>query len=403
MSKVFTMYHKTVPVIRFAVNEKGYVTDIIEVVNEKHAPVQFLENGKLSGRDNHYALMNRLTRWKEQRNIPGSRKNLDLTLSALKMKSSDELAEKAFYMSLSDCYWIATQDMGNEWNSLNFFDNPFSDDVGKLLLGSAVDSRVINARSPNNTSQGQLEKAWKIQKTERILIKGGSGTVQQEPFNEVLASEIFRRLEVPHVKYDLFLHARKHYCICDNMLGKNQELVSAGELCEDLKDFHSRSVIYEDFKKRCSDSSVRYDEIMAGKMFLVDFLIANTDRHLNNFGFIRDADTLEWKGNAPAFDSGNAMFKDCTVYELKEILDGVKGFDSAKPFDSIHEKQLELFPLEKVFKSLNLAELNGIDSYYRSVLAKTSYTERISEERKDLLCRILAQRLEYIKNMALQL
>ena len=41
---------------------------------------------------------------------------------------------------------------------------------------------------------------------------------------------------------------------------------------------------------------------------LTDFVLTNTDRHLNNFGVLRKADTLEFIGMAPIFDSGNSMF-----------------------------------------------------------------------------------------------
>lgn len=38
-----------------------------------------------------------------------------------------------------------------------------------------------------------------------------------------------------------------------------------------------------------------------------DFMITNLDRHLNNFGILRDCRTLKAKGPAPIFDSGNSM------------------------------------------------------------------------------------------------
>lgn len=44
-------------------------------------------------------------------------------------------------------------------------------------------------------------------------------------------------------------------------------------------------------------------------MIVCDSIIANTDRHLRNFGFIRDIDTLEWRF-APLFDSGNSLWYD---------------------------------------------------------------------------------------------
>lgn len=41
---------------------------------------------------------------------------------------------------------------------------------------------------------------------------------------------------------------------------------------------------------------------------MTDFILTNTDRHLNNFGVLRDTNTLSFIGMAPIFDSGNAMF-----------------------------------------------------------------------------------------------
>ena len=43
---------------------------------------------------------------------------------------------------------------------------------------------------------------------------------------------------------------------------------------------------------------------------LTDFVLTNTDRHLNNFGVLRDSRTLQFVRMAPIFDSGNAMFWD---------------------------------------------------------------------------------------------
>lgn len=43
----------------------------------------------------------------KERNIPASRKNLSSALSLLGVKSTGELSEKSFFMSLSDQYWIA--------------------------------------------------------------------------------------------------------------------------------------------------------------------------------------------------------------------------------------------------------------------------------------------------------
>ena len=59
-------------------------------------------------------------------------------------------------------------------------------------------------------------------------------------------------------------------------------------------------------------------------MTLTDFIICNTDRHLNNFGVIRDSRTLRFTKLAPIFDSGNSM-----VYKTP---------DQAAISMSLHEK-----------------------------------------------------------------
>jgi hypothetical protein len=43
-------------------------------------------------------------------------------------------------------------------------------------------------------------------------------------------------------------------------------------------------------------------------MLTVDYLIVNEDRHLNNFGAVRNADTLEWVAPAPVYDCGISMW-----------------------------------------------------------------------------------------------
>ena len=46
---------------------------------------------------------------------------------------------------------------------------------------------------------------------------------------------------------------------------------------------------------------------------MVDFLITNTDRHMNNISVLRNTDTLEYIGFAPIYDNGNSMFFRSTV------------------------------------------------------------------------------------------
>ena len=46
------------------------------------------------------------------------------------------------------------------------------------------------------------------------------------------------------------------------------------------------------------------------KMLTIDYLMANFDRHWNNFGVLIDSESREWLRAAPVFDTGEALWCD---------------------------------------------------------------------------------------------
>ena len=55
-------------------------------------------------------------------------------------------------------------------------------------------------------------------------------------------------------------------------------------------------------------------------MIVVDYIVANEDRHLNNFGLVREAESLKWLGAAPIFDSGSSFGYDKLVSSFEWIV-----------------------------------------------------------------------------------
>ena len=72
-------------------------------------------------------------------------------------------------------------------------------------------------------------------------------------------------------------------------------------------------------------------------MIVIDYIIANEDRHLNNFGLIRNAETLKWIGVAPIFDSGSSLGYDKLAPQIIS-----KRKITCKPFKNSHEEQIKL-------------------------------------------------------------
>lgn len=54
------------------------------------------------------------------------------------------------------------------------------------------------------------------------------------------------------------------------------------------------------------------------KTIIVDFLMANFDRHTHNFGLIRDAEELGGYRIPPLFDHGCDFYSRATTTELKQ-------------------------------------------------------------------------------------
>jgi hypothetical protein len=87
------------------------------------------------------------------------------------------------------------------------------------------------------------------------------------------------------------------------------ELIPAIDIVESRKKDNAMSM-YEHFIHVCVDHGLSEGAVRSFLEYqiLADFVLTNTDRHLNNFGVLRNTKTLDFIGMAPIFDSGNSMF-----------------------------------------------------------------------------------------------
>ena len=141
---------------------------------------------------------------------------------------------------------------------------------------------------------------------------------------------------------------------------------------------------YGYFIKCCSFLGIPDAEESIGKMLAVDYLIANDDRHLHNFGAVRNAETLEWLGLAPVFDCGNSMWGSQPTSRIN-----TENVDTpSKPFRKSHAEQIKLVTS---FDWLKPETLKDIDGLCCEVFQQNPYMD---EYRRDKLCRAIAMRAE---------
>lgn len=85
--------------------------------------------------------------------------------------------------------------------------------------------------------------------------------------------------------------------------------------------------LYYPLKKVCLSLGMEEQEFtdFIDYQIMTDYLITNTDRHMNNIAVMRNPDTLALMGFAPIFDSGNSMFYNVPYEKLSKIkLDEIK-------------------------------------------------------------------------------
>lgn len=381
--KWYTLMHKNVPVAELELDaSSGAIASVGTLYDEARVPVGIsVKKGSID--------RGGLNAWWRGRAIPASRYGIRTALQELRITGTQFLLEKCLGLSLSDQYWIRPAGSALLWEKINFFQNSFSEDMGNILFGKGSDNGEIDLMSPDNTSDGWLKKKWKIIDGKRCLLKGGSGATWQEPYNEVLASRIMERLQIPHVSYSLFLDEGYPYSLCEDFVTPDTELVSAWYVMQTAKKPNHVS-LYRHYMDCCERLEIPGIKESVDRMLVLDYLIVNEDRHLNNFGVVRSVDTLEYTGAAPIYDNGTSLWFDKPLPMI-----GAGGRVVCKPFKNSHEEQMKLV---SDFSWLDFSALNGIDEELREILKGSLF---IDEARREALCRGLMGRVELLQKKAL--
>ncbi len=239
--------------------------------------------------------------------------------------------------------------------------------------------------SPDNTSDGWLRKKWVILDGKRCLIKGGSGAIRQEPYNEVIASKIMEKLGIPHVEYTLQMQGGLPYSVCKDFITPETEYISAWYLMH-TKAKPNHISLYQHYLERCDTLGIAEAEQAISQQIVLDYLIANEDRHQGNFGAVRNAETLEFEGAAPVFDSGSSLWFETPTPQIRA---GVR--TACKPFKTTHEEQLQLV---RDFKWLDVSALAGMDDIVREVFAGSDF---VDVQRAEAIAKAVAERVERLK------
>ncbi|MCL2512629.1 MAG: hypothetical protein FWF08_01905 [Oscillospiraceae bacterium] len=193
-------------------------------------------------------------------------------------------------LSLSDCYWIKSDDEDVTFSEISPYYNDFWQGEGEYA-GEAIPTLYVN---------GYLTKYWRDKDT---LIK-------RSDKKEILCSKIAETLGISTV--EIYEHddgiAVKNFT-SDKIMFEPAE--ASGRI--DAESFSNEDILRV-FGERGFD------------MLFLDALTGNGDRHAGNFGFLRGADMGEYVGMAPLFDYDHAYDSnnddDILIREIKALKSG---------------------------------------------------------------------------------
>ena len=319
--------------------------------------------------------LEKIKNWWTNRAVPGSRKMMESIIRESGCNSNYEYLAKNLGLSMTDSYWVCPTDIDLKWEEVNLFNIKVENNFLPYHSESSYD--------PNASLGGQMEKYWDLSSKIPQLVKTASSLNGLQAINEVNAAAIHGMQDkFPFVKYALTRRAEDDslQSVCNAFTSKKIELIPAAEVVFSIKQRNDVS-LYEHFAKVCSDNGLDYLSVrnFMDYQTMIDFVISNVDRHLNNFGILRDSETLSLVDVAPIFDSGNSMFFDVAPrepYSRVEILE--RKFNSAGTLLNSDEKLLRTVKNKSLVDILRLPSKDDVKSLYLHYGIKEQKAELIA-------------------------
>ena len=207
-------------------------------------------------------------------------------------------------VSIQDSYWLKDDDSTIKFSSMNIRKNKFREIVD-ISLNGVASTEKLSYFSPEFTTHGLFRKAWIREDDELYLLKSDRHENNINTRMEVLASKILSCFtnKIDCIEYTggyrTFKEGNLYVNKCKNFVRESHSFVEAWEVMEYCKRMNIS------FR----DSILGYSKEVAS-IGVLDFIISNTDRHAQNYGFMMDNLTGKIDNIAPLFDFNCALVAD---------------------------------------------------------------------------------------------
>ncbi len=244
--------------------------------------------------------------WLAERALPTGRVNSKLIYNTLGIPMSVQLKDKykivdlCCGVSVLDKYWVKPIDSSLMWDDVNPLKHELNNIIMRLALWGERNDITGSLITPELTAGGSYPKAWRRHEDGTLwLYKRDMFRSGCQSKIEVYISDILDKCNVNHVHYEAVDENDEYLCICSCMTNDDYSIVTAHE----YKDYCYNNDL--DFEEEV----LRIDADSYYKMWIVDYLVSNGDRHSNNWGFYMNNKTMELVSLHPLFDHNNAFDK----------------------------------------------------------------------------------------------
>ena len=202
------------------------------------------------------------------------------------------------------------------------------------------------------------------------------------------------RLQVSHVAYRLILQNDYPYSVCEDFITPDTELVPAWHIVQTLKKENHHSS-YQHYLRCCAELGIPEIQHALDQMLVDSYFSYLQTKDLpifNNFGVIRNAETLKWVGAAPIYDTGTSLWFSTPT----KLIHPTAANLPSKPFRDTHIEQI------KLVSSFDWIDFNALRDFGDEVRALLSDSLFIDHERSDKLADAIERRIELLRTIAMQ-
>lgn len=269
-----------------------------------------------------------ISTWIENRNYAKHKEHMKTWLKEWGIDTTDGFLQITHALGVNDSFWVKSQESELAWEDVNLYNNEFTDIACTTAFETGLFGLQLSTTTPEFTTDGTFPKCWIKDETGIHILKqglSGAANVGLEPYCEYISSNIGNKLFEDVVSYDLIRYKGKLCSKCALFTSEDIGYVSFGKTVNTNKFYTIPHLIkyfhdYDEIHKTNFGQRFRI-------MIVLDSIVFNQDRHLNNFGYLFDNDSVEIKAFAPLFDFNFSFLCSLTMEDLKDYRESLVKYD----------------------------------------------------------------------------